>query len=393
MTVEELPPVTASAARPAPAADVPRLRVGGMDYFGWTQLRVTRGIDRMAADFDLQVVERWTSQAPPWQITPFSPCEIFLGEDLLLTGYVDGYFPAFDARGHFVRIIGRSKTEDLIDCTPEIEGGEFRGATLDAIARRVCQPFGIEVVVETDTGDPFDLAAFERTETGFDFLERLGRLRGVLLTDDEEGRLVLTRAGGAFAAGQLVQGENVLRAQGELNVARRHSKYIILGQRGGESAATWQDVEGEGEAEPPGGAPQTAVMGSAIDPNVPRYRPRVSLAETALTPAEARQRALWQAAYFGGRSTKARITVQGWRQEDGTLWRINRLVPVQVPFLQLDQDLLIAGVTFCLDPQGRTTELELGPVQGFTPDPGQVKRRKPKGGSGGNQWLDVVPVQ
>jgi prophage tail gpP-like protein len=66
--------------------------------------------------------------------------------------------------------------------------------------------FKIDVVVRTDVGEPFPDATIERHETGFAFLERLCRLRPVLATDDEQGRLVLTRAGSDRAHDALLQG-------------------------------------------------------------------------------------------------------------------------------------------------------------------------------------------
>ncbi len=93
-------------------------------------------------------------------------------------------------------------------------------------------------------------------------------------------------------------------------------------------------------------------------------------------------RANWERNYVFGRATEAEITVVGWRQDDGALWRINQLVSVTCPWLAIDQDLLIAGVAFHLNEGGRITVLRVGPVEGYTPDPGQVKlhcRRGKKG--------------
>jgi hypothetical protein len=46
-----------------------------------------------------------------------------------------------------VRITGCSKTEDIVDCTPDIRGGQFAGYKLDAIARAIASLFKIDVVV------------------------------------------------------------------------------------------------------------------------------------------------------------------------------------------------------------------------------------------------------
>ena len=121
---------------------------------------------------------------------------------------------------------------------------------------------------------------------------------------------------------------------------------------------------------------------------MPRTRPRISIAESQLDLAGLQRRATWQRNFAFGQSTEADITVKGWRQPDGTLWRTNQLVSVSSRPLGVDQDLLVAGVQFNLsNGGGRTTALRLGPIEGYTPDPGQVKLRKHKGSSqSGINW-------
>lgn len=62
------------------------LTVAGTAYTGWAEIRVSRGIDRFCADFDIQVSERRASGEAPksWQIPLWSPCTISIGADLIL---------------------------------------------------------------------------------------------------------------------------------------------------------------------------------------------------------------------------------------------------------------------------------------------------------------------
>ncbi len=390
--------VTARAPTPPPPLQWAEISVGGKRFNTWTSISVSREITKMATEFDLGVTEAeagalFPSSEEVWQIPVFSPCEIRLRGELVLTGYVDVAYPSYTGRTKTVRIVGRSKTCDLVDCSSELPT-EFRASTLSAIARAVCAPFGIQVVDQAPIGEPFPLAAMEPTETAFQFIERLCRLRGVLATDDPQGRLVLTRAGDKKAAGALWQGDNILACRVRHNVSKRFSKYLFKGQAPTSAAVSYPGLAGEpeGPLQQPNGGAQTAVLGTATDPNVPRYRPRIFVAEQALTGAGARERALWQASHAAGQSTKALITVRGWQQEDGRLWAINEVIPVLSPWARLDHDLLISGVTFTIDSEeGRVTELELGPVGGFTPEPVKVKRQKGASGSGGggNAWLDL----
>ena len=309
-------------------------------------------------------------------------------------------------------------------------GGQFAGYKLDAIARAigqsVGQPYPIDVVVQADVGEPFPDATIECHETSFALLERLCHLRSILATDDEQGRLVLTTAGNDRATDALLQwpGGNVQWAGAVISGARRFSQFKVKAQQSVHGSASpadsWQGVqsgsagaasaawaaertkgagddyasEGDAVASDAQVPVLTEVKGAATDPGVPRYRPHVVMAGSALDGPGAMRRAVWQAAYNAARGTQARVIVPGWRQSDGSLWRINQLVNVRVPFLSLDIELLIAGTSYMLNAfRGRHTELTVGPVDGYQPDPGQVKQRRHRknqhrGGAGPN-WDGV----
>ncbi len=347
------------------------LLIGGRRYWGWKTARVSCGIDRCVSDFRFEVSERWMGQGIPWKILPYADCQVLIDDEAILTGYVEDYTPRIGPLEHGTEISGKSKTGDLIECTPEIDGGQFRGYSLAAIARAVCALFGIDVVVEASgASQTFDTVQIERCETAFTFLERLGRLSGVLLTDDPLGRLVLTTAGTVQATGSLVEGVNIQSASARLSSRGRFSHYIVKGQAGLSGGAT---------------SVQTGLRAEAVDSDVPRFRPKVVMAESQLSLLQMQQRANWLKQSAFGRATEADITVAGWRQADGTLWTRNRLVTVLSPTLGVSADLLIARAEFAITAQaGKVTTLHVGPVQAYTPDPGAVRLRKHRGhGHGG----------
>jgi prophage tail gpP-like protein len=123
------------------------LTVNGQRYERWEEIRVTREIDRMCTDFNIAVSERLLASANGFPLAPFQECTVAIGSDPVLTGYIDNYLPEVATDHHAVRITGRSKTEDIVNCTPDIKGGQFAGYKLDAIASL----FKIDVVVQTPT--------------------------------------------------------------------------------------------------------------------------------------------------------------------------------------------------------------------------------------------------
>lgn len=347
------------------------LTCDGQVHSTWISVRVTRGLKRACSDFAIETPGEYIPT-----ILPFMACVIKDDDDTLLTGYVDDVAVRVDARSSRTTITGRSKVLDLVDCMPEFTTNQFNGCALDAIARAVCAPFGIGVAIGdgVDVGAPFPDATFERSEKAFAYLERLARQRGILLTDDEFGNLVLATVGTQRAPSPLVmgQGGNVLRASGTLSGRPRYSKYTVHSQAG--IAVTDTTV-------------QNAVAGVAYDPGVPRYRPWSGIAESASLTGAAQLRATWEAAHRLGEGIKATLTTVEWRA-NGALWRCNQVVGCDVPRLALQTDLLIGETTFSdSEREGRVTELLVQPPSAFTPDP-TIKGK----GQGGGAWSGIVQV-
>lgn len=343
--------------------DIVTLSINGQIYDGWTDITIETGLKDCAGKIDMPVTERWAGKQPPtpWQIKPFDKVVVMIGADIAMTGYVEGYNPSYAGTDHNVRVSGRSKTCDLIDCMPDVGAGQFSGSKLDAIARAICAKFGISVTVQCDVGDAFPDATLEKTETAFSFLEKLARQRSVLLTDDEKGNLVITQAGkGGISSGALIEGDNILSASAKLSAEKRFQQYVVLSQ-------TPLSFDGQ-EA-------HTDIVGTATDAGCPRYRRFAEMAEDPADDGMAQKRANWRKLHNYGECTEATITVQGFRQPNGKLWTKNQLIPVKSPMLAVDLQLLISEVKFSMsDRTGRTTQLTVAPKEAFTPDP-------PKGGA------------
>lgn len=354
--------------------DILTLSINGQDYAGWKSASVTRSLDNCASTFEVEVSERWAGRDKSWQIVPGDAAVVAVDGTPLLTGYVERYQPSYDPQNHSVRISGRSKTCDLVDCMPDIKGGQYCGYTVDKIARALATPFGITVTVAdgVDVGDAFPVAMIEKCETAYDFIDKMCRMRSVLACDAADGSLVLTQAGSNRAKSALVEGENIKSASASITADKRFQKYVVLSQ----TPLSYDDA-----------AAQPAIAATVTDSGVKRFRRFAEIAEIPADEGGAKARAVWRKSYNYGQSIEAQITVKEWRQTvGGDLWDTNLLVPVKSPFLALDMDLLIGSVTYRLDTSGgRTTELTLKPSAAYTPEP--VKAKKKKGTA--DAWADA----
>lgn len=348
------------------------LRVDGQIYGGWQKVRITRSLRDIAGDFELSLTRKWDN-ASEMVIKPLSACTVHIGNDLVLTGYVDDFIPSYDAREVSWVVSGRSKTSDLVDCSAIYKTGQWANVTLDRVARDICAPFGIDVVVECDLGDAFPRVAIEQGETCFELLDRLAKQRAVLLTTNEQGQLVLTQASETPMGVSLILGENILAARGNFSMRDRASEWIVKGSSyaGG---ATWDNAA----TSTIGG--QKAVV---TDPAVTRYRPRILIAEDVTTVAGASKRGQWQKQRSIGEGTQTEITVAGWRTQgmegdQGPLWRINRMCPIQDEIQGLDESWLIVTVTLMeSDKNGREAIINLTPREAML-IPAEVVKKQTK---------------
>lgn len=335
---------------------------------GWTEMRVTRGLDQCASEFELATTARGPASTAQRWVKPFERCELRLGGSLLLTGHVDRIEPRLTAKDLGAAVSGRSLTADLVDCPPGTRGGQFRGSTFAAIARAVAAPFGVEVVDEVPDGRPVAIGTIEEGETAFEFLERLARQRGALLTDDPSGRLVVSLPAPRRAAVELREGANILAVSASFDVSKRFSEYRTKGQDGVASARTAAPalVPVNGEARPGGGArPSQAAL--VRDAAVPRFRPRTVNAEGGEGAASPADRARAEMAKAIAKSLVIKVTVKGYHQAPGRLWAINEEVGLRVPTLDLSgDDFIVTEVTYGLDPKaGATTVVQLGLPEGY----------------------------
>lgn len=328
-----------------------QLKIGSTSFGGWKTLRAETGIEQCAGAFDLLVTDRWADSPEPRKIYAGDACTLLLDDQIVISGYIDNVLPSMDKQRHGMRVVGRDKTMDLIDCSAVFKSGQWKNARLDRIARDICTPFGIDVVIATDIGAAFDSFIIDEGEKAFEALDRAARMRGVLLTTDGSGRLLLTRATTGKASATLIEGENILYGEVITSWKERYSEITVKGQ-------------GKGTADE-FGAKVAHGSASVKDTSITRYRPLVIIAEHHGKGPSFLQRAEWERNIRRGRGTRARIRVQGWTDTDGRVWRPNTLVNVQAITLGIAEDLLIVKCDFSLSEEGTLCDLQLAHPSAF----------------------------
>src|SRR6187402_1176649 len=125
--------------------DTVTLTIGGQAISGWTDIRITQGIERLPSDFSVGLTERYPGELAEVISQPGAPCVVEVGQDVVITGYVDRFVPSLSAEQHSITVTGRSKCQDLVDCAAEWPGGQISGSDAVGIAQKLAAVYGISV--------------------------------------------------------------------------------------------------------------------------------------------------------------------------------------------------------------------------------------------------------
>lgn len=411
------------SATPKDTRNLVRLVVAGAEYGGWKSVRISAGIERQARDFDLEVTDRWPGQTEiPRRIQPGDLCQVFIGPDLVLTGYVDATPIKYDGKSVGVGVKGRSKTADLVDCCPIPTGqaigakavpwpdvigpdgkkpnvivppaksaAQWRQQKMELVAAALAAPYGVRVIAEVDTGKAIPEHQVQVGETVFESIDRMMRLRHVLSTDNARGDLVFIDVGSAGRAATAIEtGVNVLAASTELDYKGVFSQYIVKGQRAGSNDQFGSAVSEE-EGDSSDDSANTTVTGetaTSTDARAKRRRILVIKQSGQADEGTCKDRADYERASRSAKALQTSYTLVGWRQQDGTLWQPNMMVRVRDRLIGFDTDMVIAEVTYLMSGEGLRTEIKVGPSDGYVTKAGKLKKSKSQKG-GGPEWSDM----
>ncbi|AHE72797.1 phage baseplate assembly protein [Enterobacter ludwigii] len=340
------------------------LEVSGREISGWDQVRVTRSTEHLPSDFSLSLMDYYPGSGEKQLVTPGEACVVRLGNDPVVTGYIDRWSSAIGPSRHEVHASGRGKCQDLVDCSAIWPNNVIENATPLQIAQKLAAPYGIRV--GTDVTDLQNVPQFSLNwgESSQEVIDRMMRWAALLYYDLPDGSLFLTRVSTRKAASGVAVGQNIQAAWYDSSCDGRYSDYTGISMP---TTAVTEISPGDGYA--------SVTLATAADPEMAamRYRNLVTLIESTLnTYGAAQQYINWEMNRRFGRSRVLHVTVDSWRDTDGKLWEPNTLIPVTAPQLNLDNDAWLLGeITFQKDERGTTAEMVLMPPQAFMVEPYQ----------------------
>ena len=382
------------------------IRVGGKIYGGWKSVKISISMNQITRAFGLSVTDKFPGNLDFHRLRNGDLVQLYIGEDLVCTGYIDEVKVNYNGKQITVDVQGKSKTVDLVECCPVAKygvgakqeenawkgvvigkGGQkkevphsaiqttsWKNLKTSEIMASLAAPYSIAVHSIGEVGNKLANHTVVPGETVSESINRLITKDNLVVMDDEAGDLVIVEPGDAGDCTDALElGKNTLVGDAKFNASKLYSRYVVLGQHSG----TDTDF-GRSASEDKG------VVDSAF---VTRPRLKVIKDQGQSGKKTCGERADFERRYQEALYHSATYTVQGWRQSDGSLWKVNSMVNVVDKLLGIKDSLLISSLSFSLTNQGSTTSLTVVGRDGYTRE---IKSNAKETDKSANPWAGVV---
>ena len=253
-----------------------------------------------------------------------------------------------------------------------VQTTSWKNIKTSEIIASLAAPYGIAVHATAEIGEKLTDHTVVPGEKVEESINRLITKDNLVVMDDEAGDLVIVEPGEAGECVDALElGKNILSGSANFDASKLYSRYVVLGQHAG----TDTDF----------GRAASEDRGMSDSQLVTRPRLLVLKDKGQSSKMTCGKRADFEKRYREAQYKAATYTVQGWRQSDGSLWKVNALVNVSDALLANAGKLLVTSLSFSLSSQGALTAIRVVPIAGYRRD-GATKSEK----GTTNPWKGVV---
>ena len=338
------------------------ISVDGKKFTGWTDVKISKSLETLTSSFELTATDKHLpDRNQDWLLRPQDECIISVGTEVLLTGYIDKLIPSVSKDSHTIKIIGRDKTSDIVDCSYTESKSSFSKVTMYTLIQKLVEPFGLTVKKDSSVSDTEKFQfTVNKNDSIFNNLNKKANDLGILLITNSSGEIVLTNSGDATIDDVLEYGDNVESATVTYDYTNRFSEYIVNAQ------SLYKQSKGNWGT-------NIKITATSEDEGIKRYRPKLIKPNSPLSRTLAQKRANWEALIRSAKSQLINVTIPGFRTRGGVLWDLNKLVDVLIPPLYINPTvaLLITAVEFSLSSSGTFTKMTLKRPDAYTSEPGR----------------------
>jgi len=348
------------------------LEVNGVKYDGFKSLNYRKSIEELSGTFN------FVATCDQKDTLPFigqERCRIVLGDKPLITGFIETLKYQYTDIDHSVLIKGRDKAADIIDSTVVSTDGEgnidFQAPiSLQQIIQKTLILVGITgiTVINAVAGlqdfSEEEIVVAKVGENVFDFFDKYARKRGVLLTSNGDGNIVITRSSLEVLPGILVNQiggsyNNIKAGDISYDFTQRYYKYVVKSQANPSIEQEFVETDDLSGYE--------GTIGIAFDDEVRKTRVLEITGETVSVPKTNQERAQWEANIRRARSLIYTCDVSSLYSSEDAIYEPNKRIRVLDEMCRIDAIMIIRSVDYSLDEsKGTRVTLELVPSDAYS---------------------------
>ena len=360
----------------------PTISIGDKEAVNWAGISVNRALSLVSSSFEARLVEATADDAfEGTAAAAFAanlPVVIRMDEMEIFQGYPDDQFEiSISTAGRTTNLKGRSRTQDIADSNiGEVDFGEEEPETitLDALIGTIWRG-SPNIVTGDNGGTALEFIRPKPDEKVAAYIDRMVSRRGLVLTDNEDGDLVVMRVAETTEAVELsAKVGNLKRLTYRMRTSPLYKTYVWV------ASAKEDGVFSEGEV---------ANVRSEFNSGIFGDRTRTNYAEISQDWTEDTMREFQRHDFLRTQGTSLQITaeVPGVRTPAGELWKTGMTVRLSTP--QAEGKYIVAGARFSWQTStGYTTTLKLTLEDAFLPQaqaPPNQQQKETKGLF--SQWL------
>lgn len=334
-----------------------KLVVGSDEFKFWSSIQITRNIDTFDTfSFDAPFGENAGIRdiIKPLQ---FKPGELFIDDELLSTIVLVNPLPTL-GNDNSITVTGYAKPGVLNDCNVKQPDYpiEYNDQTLEQTAAKLAGFFDVGVQFFESSGAKFEKVKLKTDQTPFNFLVKLARLRGFLISNTKEGKLLFWGTGNPVST-TLKQGHTpLLSVTPNINPQGYFSE--ITGLSPGKLGV---DTEFESV--------------TVDNKNLSENRPQVYKLKQHLSGADLQNAVKWKMGLMIANAIGYTIEVQGLRDERGDIWQPNTNINLTAPgaYVNNETTFVIKNLTLA-KADSETTTMNLVLPESYS---GEIPARLP----------------
>lgn len=350
-------PVNRPPTTPSVNPDEVAVIIDGERFRFWKELRINLAIDAFSTiEFTVPFDSSRQDLRDTFRPFRYRSVQVTVGGEVLFTGTMLHAPPVLKPESKTIHAACYARPGVLLDCTAPASAYplESNNLRLDAIARSLCEPFGLSVSLVGDAGPIFRRVAHDPHKKVLPFLNKLAKQRNFVMTDTAEGELLFWKS---ISTGAPV----ATFVQGVPPFEGATPKF--------DGQEYYSHVTGTGPVFIGGRGRQHTILNPHLRDVL---RPMTVKFEDALVGDEKLAAEAAIARMFGNIAAFD-INLPDWRDPQGNLWEPNTTIDVTAPDAMIynPYEFLIRTVTLKATPTSRTATLDIvvpGSFSGLIPE-------------------------